>query len=312
MELQGVLALGEGDFAGGVQAAYGLEARERTRQQAAIAMYQRKFHDLSVSKEELKAAMEEKVYAGPLWLRVLGFDPTVAADVAPEQRRLGIRKLIRVVERMYRAEMKTEDRAGAIATDSTDVSERYDGPSALWDPLPEICAYLGIAVSKLSALCRERTGLRVQELGDCIRTERLKTRLRDRFRELARVWHETLDADVRGKLADDGRTSAWRFVRWVRGCGRGESRKKLALELGVPTAARLGRSTFVVERATLEELELSVAMDVVTELAGGAQGETVAGTPSGAELSDVHDEAQRQSVEVGEGRTDSKGEGEAA
>jgi len=285
MELQGVLELVEGDFSGGVSAAYGLEARERTRQQAAIAVYHRKFRDLSVGKAELQAATDATVHAGPLWLRVLGFDPTLAGDVEPAQRRVGIRRLVRVVERMYRVELKREDRDREVAPDRNGEGCSYDAPSVLWDPVPEICAYLGVATSRLSALCREQTGLRVQELGDCIRTEALKARLRDRLRELGREWHASLDAEEQGRLAKDWRMSAWRFVRWVRGRGRGGSRKRLALELGVPSAARLGRAAFVVSRSTLEELELDVAMDVVKELVNGPH-EAMPTTP-GAELSDV-------------------------
>lgn len=148
----------------------------------------------------------------------------------------------------------------------SDGSRSYAGRSNLFDPLPEICAYLGISERKLSQFCRQQTGLRIYEVGDCIRVENLRTHLREKFRGLVREWKDSLDEKKEERLRQDSQAAAWQFIRWMRGCGRGENRRKLGWELGIPTPARLGRAAYVVYGVSLEEEEIRAAKAVLAEL----------------------------------------------
>ena len=66
---------------------------------------------------------------------------------------------------------------------------------------------------------------------------------------------------------DDSTNAAWRFLKWMRGGGRGATRKKLAFELGLPSRERLDRAVLVCEGETLEELEIEVAVKAIEEFA---------------------------------------------
>ncbi len=147
-----------------------------------------------------------------------------------------------------------------------DGTRSFAGRSKLFDPLPEICAYLGIAERKLSQLCRQQTGLRIYEVADCIRVENLRTHLREKFRGLVREWKDSLDEKREERLRGRAQEAAWEFIRWMRGCGRGETRRKLGWEVGIPTPARLGRAAFVVYGVSLEEEEVRAAKAVLAEL----------------------------------------------
>lgn len=125
--------------------------------------------------------------------------------------------------------------------------------------------YLGISKAKLNALSVQRTGLRVSELCDCIRIEGIRTTLRDKFRPLMREWLERLKEKGEDSLKADFRNSAWRFLKWMRGGGRCETRKKLAFELGMTSRERLDRAALVREGETIESVEIDVAVGVIQE-----------------------------------------------
>jgi hypothetical protein len=186
--------------------------------------------------------------------------------------------LLRVVEKIYRAELKTadvDDDGAAMAL--SDGSASYAGRSPFWDPLPEICSVLGIAERKLSALCKMRTGLKVREVCDAIRCEGLRDTLREKFRGLMAAWRESLGPQELARMSGDFEGSGWRFLKWMRGGGRGETRKGLACSLGLPSRERLDRAAFVLEQETLEKIELDVAMEAIRAAFGPAEGGTVLG-----------------------------------
>jgi len=295
------------DFSRGVVALFELAEADRARVAAAMLRLRAMIDNREGNHLERKAALDATADPAPLWWQIVGFNPWRDRGVSPGERRAGIGRLIRVVETVYRAEVKTvkeqngtggqaasgtqseckegvtisEERVtegpavpaeapiveGSFANRISGVLERVDSE---WnggerEPLAEICFYLGLPKTKLSELCLMRTGLKAMELGDSIRVEGMKAILRAKFRPLVKEWMESLERDAAGSIAEDFTHAAWRFLKWMRGGGRNESRQKLAWEVGVPTRGRLGRAVFVSERNTIEELEIAAAIRVIQE-----------------------------------------------
>lgn len=260
----------EGDFGNGVVSAQGILAAERARQwDASQRARKMMLHRNKDNKAEFQALLDETESLPPLWQRICGFSAREEVLIEPGERRAGIRRLLRVVERMFRAEIRTEDidaDGGPSKLDGGEVS--FAGRSQVWEPLNEICLYLGISKPKLNAMSVQRTGLRAIDLCDCIRTEGIRAVLRERFRELVRTWISGLeDSEGPNGYLDDSTNAAWRFLKWMRGGGRGATRKKLAFELGLPSRERLDRAVLVCEGETLEELEIEVAVQAIEEFA---------------------------------------------
>jgi len=264
------MELMEREFDGGVLAAHGLQVQERTRQVAARQRYRAMLQDGNQTQEDMDQAFDDLDPAPPLWQQVCGFSPRTELVIEPGERRAGIRRLLRVVERMFRSEAKKEDvdADGAPAPLDEGVVS-FSGRSMVWDPLQEICLYLEISKAKLNALAMQRTGLRASEIGDCIRAEKLRAHLKARFEPLVWQWHSQLEPEKKSGLKDNLVNTAWRFLKWVRGGGRCETRKKLAFELGLTSREKLDRAVLISERETLEAVEVSIAKAVLGEMLNG-------------------------------------------
>jgi len=255
------------NFVEGVVAAQAYHMAELERQQTAVLKIKKLCLKRTPENEaEFQAALDAAEPYPALWQQISGITPRNEMQLEPGERRAGIRKLLRVVERMFRTEWKSADvdRDGGVVN-LDDGTESISKRSVLWDPLPEVCMYLGISKAKLNALSVQRTGLRVSELCDCIRIEGIRTTLRDKFRPLMREWLERLKEKGEDSLKADFRNSAWRFLKWMRGGGRCETRKKLAFELGMTSRERLDRAALVREGETIESVEIDVAVGVIQE-----------------------------------------------
>jgi len=170
---------------------------------------------------------------------------------------------------MFRTEWKSEDidkDGGPSKLEGGDVS--FAGRTQVWEPLHEICLYLGISKAKLDGLSLQRTGLKIREICDCIRVEGIRNTLRDRFRPLVREWVDRMEDDGEEFSSSDYRNSAWKFLKWMRGGGRCETRKKFAFELGMTSRERLDRAVMVSEGETIEAVEIDVAIRAIQELVG--------------------------------------------
>jgi len=266
------MELSVADFKGGLAGAFGFVEAEVQRQGEAQGRVRALLREVVPDRRAVEIAMAEAAPLPPLWQRISGLRFKDLELVPPSSLQAGIRRLLHVVETLYRAEMKTED----IDDDGPpskllDGSVSYAGRSDLWDPLDQICLVLGIARTKLSALCVMRTGLKIRDVCDAIRCEDLRGVLREKFRGLMNSWRESFSAKDTAMMADDFEGSAWRFIKWMRGGGRGETRKGLALSMGLASRERLDRAAFVVERMTLEQLELDVAMEVIRSIFGDVE-----------------------------------------
>lgn len=258
--------MGEQDFSQGIASVRGLMLKERAQ---IDARHEWRMKWLAAKTEEAERAVgpaPEVDECGPLWQRVCGFTPKSELSLEPGERRARIRRLLRVVETMVRAELKTADidHDGESARLAMGAAS-FAGRSPVWEPLQEICFYLGISKAKLDALSVQRTGLRAVDICDCIRAEKVRATLRDVFRPLVRAWMELQKKAGESVNAEDRQNAAWRFVKWVRGGGRGETRKKLAFEMGIVSRERLDRAVLIGERKTIEAVEIDEAVKAIEE-----------------------------------------------
>jgi len=263
------VGLGERDFEQGIASVGAMYAKEKVQIHARGEWRMAKLK-CKTDEEEAKLGYTPVVEpVGTLWQRICGFTPKEELRMDPGARRAGIRRLLRVMETMVRAELKTEDVDRDGGASRLEIGEAsFAGRSTVWEPLHEICFYLGISKAKLDALSVQRTGLRAVDICDCIRAEKVRGTLRDVFRPLVRTWIEQLKKAGETVSPDDRQNAAWRFVKWVRGGGRGETRKKLAFEMGIASRERLDRAVMIGERKTIEAVEIDEAVKAIEEATG--------------------------------------------
>lgn len=201
----------------------------------------------------------------PLWQRVSGLT-SLAAERAmrPMLRRERIRRLLKVVDQILRAELKTpacseNDPAAMKAS----VEELKRERSVFWDPLPEVCFYLEIGQSKLAQYSRQLTGLGAKDLVDRIRVEKLRASIRERLRKVVGLAQANSKEDVKRLSVRDG---AGVLLKALKVSEHFVSRQQMALEVGIASKARLYRACLACERKTLEEIEWEEAGVVFGEM----------------------------------------------
>jgi len=239
----------------------------------------------------------------PLWQQICGFTPAEELGVHPNVRAAGLRRLIKRAEWLIRWEIRraeTErngamDRDGEIDRDGEGANAgdgdegRVDSlrRTAQWDPLREICLYLGIAQRKLSALCREVNGMAVTQLSDAIRGESLRKKMRTRILEWVAGQKETAGRGDGGSLVDRA-WALWRTLRAERQKS-GSHRSSFAWEIGFSSYTRMFRACLVCYGLAPQELEVLLIKE---SLGGGAT--CVFGQAGGGEVK-IEAEAEENS-----------------
>ena len=216
------------------------------------------------AREDAREALANaQVWRGqpPLWQQLCGFTPDEEMGVHPNVRAAGLRRLIKRAEWLIRWEIRRGERdgngEGGKGGDGEFVSDEVVVDSlrrtAQWDPLREICLYLGIAQRKLSALCREVNGMAVTQLSDAIRAETLRKKMRKRIAEWVAGRAEA-EAGGRGNLAD----RAWALLRALRGERQksGSHRSSFAWEIGFSSYTRMFRACLICYGLAPQELEV--------------------------------------------------------
>jgi hypothetical protein len=152
--------------------------------------------------------------------------------------------------------------------------------SAQWDPLREICLFLGIAQRRLSALCREINGLAVTQLCDAIRAETLRKKMKKRIG----TWIAEQKVEA-GNLKDRA-FELWRRLKGER-LKSGSHRSSFAWNIGFSSYTRLFRACLVCYGLTPQEMELRLIEEGLGE---GALCVCVQGGTEGAvERAEAHD-----------------------
>lgn len=192
----------------------------------------------------------------PLWQRISELINERA--MRPMLRRERIRKLLKVTDRLLRAEMKTPV---AGETDSPAQRASVEALKAertvFWDPLPEVCFYLEIAPTKLAQYAKQLTGLGAKDLVDRIRVENLRAQIRER---LWRVSEQVSKGNDMKRLS--ARDGAGVLLKALKSSEHFQNRQDLALSVGIASKQRLLRAVLACEGVTLEQLELQEAEKV--------------------------------------------------
>lgn len=206
----------------------------------------------------------------PLWMQISGLYPNAHREMGPNERAGRIRILLRRVEMMVRWELKTM----ALKIENCEMKiENLNGggersvieETALWSPVGTICVYLEISQRHLSGLCREITGMAIQEIVDRIKAETLRAEFKNRLKDFVSAWFgvaENWQASVgknRGEIADAifAELKASRRARF--------HRTQWAYELGYSSYQRLFRAALLSEGMTPHQLEIDVIEELVPE-----------------------------------------------
>ena len=191
--------------------------------------------------EELRAwgEQEDAKPPRPLWQIVSGLGDANERDMSPKHRDTAILALLNVVAALARQEL--------AAQRENPRPER----SHMWDPLPRICFYLGIARAKLSRYCKELTGMAAHELIDKLRAVTLKDRLRAQFKNLKPKTNGSA-LEFYKALKEARRSPEWHRETW-------------AMDFGFANYRRLYRACLLYYGKTPGQLEF----EVIRELIGG-------------------------------------------
>jgi len=222
-------------------------------------------------------AVELKLNPMPLWQRVTGLGNENEWRLRPGERRGALMRLARTVERMVRAEWKrvlTQQPADSRGDRFADTETEYGAAckfatrTEYWNPVSEICFYLEIAQTKLSELLKQATGLRANDLSDCVRVEGLRAHLKEKMRKSASAWlqNEFMTTDYRGLVKLPVEAGRAIVLREYRASEEFMDRTELAKEFGVVTRARLYRAVRVCENKELDALERAIAQEVFLEM----------------------------------------------
>jgi len=200
----------------------------------------------------------------PLWRRVSGLitDESERA-IRPMLRRDHIRKLLKTVDQILRAELKPPTgRDNDSAQQKESLAALKSERTVFWDPLPEVCFYLEIGQSKLAQYSRQSTGLGAKDLVDRIRVENLRASIRERLRKVVSAAQDFAKEDVKRLSPRDG---AGVLLKALKASEHFVARQAMALSVGIASKARLYRACLACEGVPLEEIERQEAERVFAE-----------------------------------------------
>jgi len=218
----------------------------------------------------------------PVWQEISGlYRPEYA--MTPGERAGRIRKLLRAVERVARAELRAEEtRCGGdwrALRNLQDEDGEADGRCFAWDPLRSICYYFGIAKTKLGAYAWEIWGLSGPQIVDRVKCESVREVLRAEVKTF-------VEAHYKEHPASDAE-DVWAALREQR---KGLAhRTALAARLGFSSYARYFRACVLCHGIEPGALEREIFEEVMTGPCAVVKQETEVGSREGAE-------AQREDV----------------
>ncbi len=228
----------------------------------------------------------------PAWQSLTGLFPDQIEEMPPEKREEKAQNLVDIVLHLLRSEI------------NLDKEKPNPYHTVQWDPLPKICAQLGISRAELSRQSKFATGLAAHELVDIVRVKNVKEKMKAQVREFMAVLvpqASSLPPDVpqasslrveetpaahAGKMPAVQFTAAavWKMLREARK-GPHFHRGQWALTLGFPNHARFYRACMVFFQLAPQQLELIAIEEVFEETKqaqpSGCGGEDAATTAGG-------------------------------
>src|SRR5262249_45721770 len=103
------------------------------------------------------------------WMESSGLFPESTLD--PAERRKRVRIVYKIAVAIIREELKQHE-----------LDAQKEERTIFWDPISEVCQRMEVAPSKLSAFCKELTGLTLIHTIDRVRVEMVKGKLRAEIR----------------------------------------------------------------------------------------------------------------------------------
>ncbi|HYG75198.1 MAG TPA: hypothetical protein VEK08_09375 [Planctomycetota bacterium] len=199
----------------------------------------------------------------PLWRSMTGLFPDSEGNMSPEKREQAVEQLVGIVLKLLRFEMKADAEAKNL----------YHTP--YWDPLPKICARLGIANCELSRLSKEACGLAAHELVDVVRVKAVKDQMKEHVRMFIAAIKEEAASSPPGTEDTSVLSDPLALLKILRQARRGPQfhRGQWALTLGFPTYARFYRASLVFYQLAPQQLELVAIEEVLAEIAAAEKAE---------------------------------------
>ena len=236
------------------------------------------------------AGAQQWALNAPLWMQMSGLFPQSHREMSPNERAGRIRGLLRRAERMIRSGLgqgkgqkadgegqKAEggkQKAGKqTATETESGEQSVIEQTVLWSPVREICVYLEIPQRVLSGLCREITGMSIENVVDRIRAEKLRAEFTKRLKEFALAWFSIAENRLKSAGKKRAEIADWIFAALKSSRRTRFHRTQWAFELGFSSYQRLFRAALLSEGLTPHQME----MDVLEELVPEDEGATCVG-----------------------------------
>ena len=181
----------------------------------------------------------------PKWRLMTGLHADMELTMGRAERRARVRVLVKATVLLMRKELRLHD-----------ADEGKAERSAYWEPITEVCRFLGIARSKLTAYTKELTGLSVSQTWDAVLAEGIRRRLKDALR-----------ASLQGFEAGDDRWSVWKRLRKMRKWPEW-THNEWAMSFGFSSYTRFYRACIAVYRKAPHRLELELIDELLREAAG--------------------------------------------
>ena len=254
---------------------------------------------LAAERQDIRLGDSADVHwtaGAPLWMRISGLFPNAHHTMSPNERAGRIRLLLRRAERMIRFALKqrsdraVSETASQIENCKMKISNLNGGDersvieeTVFWSPVRQICVYLEISQRLLSGLCREVTGLSIENVVDRIRAEKLRAEFKKRLKDFVLGWFAVAEnaqasaGKTRAEIADSIYTAlkAARRTRF--------QRSQWAFELGFSSYQRLFRAVLLCDGVTPHQLEIEVIETLVPDEFSGGDGKKVGSGEMGAE-----------------------------
>ncbi|HEY3320922.1 MAG TPA: hypothetical protein VGP72_10695 [Planctomycetota bacterium] len=218
-----------------------------------------KFGDAEAEKrrEERKERRmnAEAILCVPLWQQVSGLYPDDEPKMSPRERLGAMLLLVKNAERLLRYEIKYSGEQKS-EIDAAEVR------TYLWDPLRTVCFHLGISQRRLTAYCKELTGMSAMEMVDRMKAEGVRGKLKEELRRFIKLTAE--DAEDAEERNGDKADQIFAELKASRRDGRWH-RTTWAMGLGFSSYQRFFRACLLCYGKTPHELELEIIEDILTE-----------------------------------------------
>jgi len=262
---------------------------------------------LAAERQDIRLSDSADVHwaaGAPLWMRISGLFPNAHHTMSPNERAGRIRLLLRRAERMIRHALKqraSSDASSASGTalqienckmkisnlDGGDEERSVIEETVFWSPVRQICVYLEISQRLLSGLCREVTGMSIENVVDRIRAEKLRAEFKKRLKDFVLGWYAVAESarscagKSRAEVADCI-FAALKSARRTR-----FQRSQWAYELGFSSYQRLFRAVLLSDGVTPHQLEIEALESLVPEETACSDGRKAESEATGAEAADV-------------------------